>query len=171
MGFSIYYRSTRPVSDEEAESLRDAAELATAGRTWLSCEPVHFYEAQPEDDGRLCGGSKPNFSPHPDDAASAALSGLPDGDIGDLLEVLCDLSRDHQVDWEVRHDHLPEPAGYIRNGVCDPELLETAAILGDIAGIISEFEHGEPSDDELDADDRNHDDDDEGPRILRFENN
>ena len=68
MGFSIHYRSTRPVGDAEADAIRQAAGEANAGRTWLSCEPVHFFAES--EDGCLVGGSKPNFLPHPDDAAA-----------------------------------------------------------------------------------------------------
>jgi hypothetical protein len=157
MGFSIYYRSTRPVSPEESAAIRGAADLAYQGRTWLSCEPVHFFEQEPEDGGRLSGGSKLNFSPYPDDAA-AALEGLPDGDVRSLFEVLCQLSRDHGIDWEIGHDHEPGPVGYIRDGVCDPGLARRAQALADLADSIGEYEREGPPDD----------DEEEGPRILRF---
>jgi hypothetical protein len=158
MGFSIYYRSTRPVSPEEAVAIPRAAEQATTGRTWLSCEPVHFLEGESEDGGQLFGGSKPNFSPHPDDAASAASEGLPDGDIQDLFDVLCQLSRDHNIDWEIGHDHEPGPIGYIRDGVCDPRLRGLPEALADLARLIGEFEHADPLDE----------DEGEDPGILRL---
>ena len=158
MGFSIYYRSTQPVSPEEAAAIRRAADQASEGRTWLSCEPVHFFVEEPEDDGRLFGGSKPNFSPHSDDVASAASEGLPDGEVRDLFAVLCRLSRDHGIDWEISHDHEPGPVGYIRDGVCDARLRGLSEALADLAGIIAEVEDGGPSDD----------DDGEDPRILRL---
>lgn len=158
MGFSIYYRSTRPVSPEEEVAIRRTAHQASVGRTWLSCEPVHFFNGEPDDDGRLFGGSKPNFLPHPDDAASAASAGLPDGDVRDLFDVLCHLSRDHGVDWEISHEHAPEPAGYIRDGVCDPGLNGLPESLADMTRLIAEFENGGPPDD----------DDGEGPALLQF---
>src|SRR2546426_11760610 len=131
MGFKIYYRSTRPVAPTEADAIRQAARAANEGRTWLGCEPVHF---SPSDDGYLLGGSKPNFQPHPDDAAAAAREGLPDGTPRDMLDILCRLSRDHDVDWEISHDHSDGPVGYIRGGVCDDEVLlqvHALANLGD----------------------------------------
>ena len=146
MGFSIYYRSTRPVSPDEAVAVQEAANQASAGRTWLTCEPVHFFGDEPEDGGRLFGGSKPNFSPHPDDAAPAAVEGLPDGDVRDLFDVLCRLSRDHGIGWEISHDHVPGPVGYIRDGVCDPSLRGLPEALADLAGLVGEFEHGGPPD-------------------------
>ena len=158
MGFTIAYRSTRPVGPEAAAAIRSAADLASLGRTWLGCEPVQFDEADPEGLGHLSGGSKPNFSPDPDDAASADEEGLPDGDVADLLDVLARLSRDHGVDWEIRHDHEPGPAGHIRGGVCDPGLLGLAEAFDGLSDLIGEYE------DEVDPDD----DDDDGPRILRF---
>jgi hypothetical protein len=114
-------------------------------------------------DGRLFGGSKPNFQPHPDDAAAAAREGLPDGNLRDLLEVLCQLSRDHAVDWEFSHDYDPGPIGFIRGGVCETRLrhqVEAFADLGDVlTDVRAESDH--PGDEEGD-------DDDEGPRILPF---
>jgi hypothetical protein len=134
MGFTIYYRSTQPVAPADSEAIREAARVANEGRTWLSCEPVHFF---PGADGNLQGGSKPNFMPHPDDAAAAARAGLPDGTTRDMLDILCRLSRDHAVDWEISHDHSGGPIGYIRSGVCDDVVLaqiEGFADLGDILG-------------------------------------
>ncbi len=160
MGFGVYYRSTRPVSPDVAAVVQKAADQASAGRTWLSCEPVHFFEEGPEDGGQLLGGSKPNFSPHPDDAASAAREGLPDGDVRDLFDVLCRLSREHQIDWEISHDHVPGPVGYIRDGVCDPSLSGLPEALADLAGLIDEFEHSELPDGDEDGD--------EEPPILRL---
>src|SRR3954454_8911684 len=100
MGFTVYYRSTRPVGKAESDAIRQAAHEANAGRTWLGCEPVHFFD--PDEQGHLVGGSKPNFLPHPDDVASAAAAGgRPNGTTRDLLDVLCRLSRDHRIDWEL----------------------------------------------------------------------
>lgn len=133
MGFTIYYRSTRPVSPTEAGAIAGAADAACRGRTWLSCEPVSFFPRQ--EDGHLVGGSKPNFEPAPADAAAAAGEGLPDGTARDLLGVLCQLSRDQGIDWEISHDHSGGPIGLIRAGVCDEEAathLEAFADLGDI---------------------------------------
>ncbi len=135
MGFSLYYRSTRPVSAGEAAALRRAADAAIQGRSWLSCEPVKFYADL--DDGRLLGSSKPNFQPHPGDAASATQSGLPDGDVASLIAVLCRLSRDHGVDWQFSHDYDPGPIGFVRKGVCDARLEAQIQALGDVAAMLN----------------------------------
>jgi hypothetical protein len=132
MGFTIYYRSTRPVSPAEAQAVEQSTRAACRGRTWLSCEPVHFFGG---DDGHLLGGSKPNFQPHPDDVAAAAREGLPDGTARDMLDILCRLSRAHGIDWEITHDHSDGPVGYVRGGVCDADVLaqvEAFAELGDM---------------------------------------
>jgi hypothetical protein len=108
------------------------------GRTWLMCEPLCFW--LDENDGHLMGGSKPNFFPHPDDAASAASTGLPDGTLRDLLDILCQLSRDHGIDWEISHDHSDGTIGLIRDGICDPEVLTQVEILADLCGNLPDFE-------------------------------
>jgi len=171
MGFAVYYRSTRPVAPTESEAIREAASAANEGRTWLSCEPVHFF---PDDDRHLMGGSKPNFVPHPDDAAAAAREVLPDGTTRDLLDILCQLSRDHRIDWKISHDYSERPIGYIRGGVCDGDVLaqlEAFADLGDLLGDLVADSGGGPGGFPASASrdsKRGGDEDDEGPSILPF---
>lgn len=162
MGFRIDYRSTQPVSAEQAAAIRKAVSQANAGRTWLSCEPVHFFEGEEDGGGPLRGASKPNIVPHPDDAASAASEGFPDGTVSDLFDVLCQLSRDHGVDWEISHDEAPGPVGFIREGVCDPTLQGLSEAFVDLTAFFDELEDGGFLDDDGDEDDG------EGPPILRL---
>jgi hypothetical protein len=175
MGFTVYYRSTRRVGAARAKAIRRAASTLNKGRTWLSCEPVGFFTER--EDGRLCGGSKPNFLPHPDDVASAAREALPDGTVLDMLEILCQLSRDHAVDWEFSHDHDPGPIGFIRGGVCEEGLLGQIEAIGELADIMSElteeaegqpdgFGSSAPGTPERGQDQEEEDDD--GPPILPF---
>jgi hypothetical protein len=174
MGFTIYYCSTRRISPARANAIRRAATALTAGRTWLSCEPVGFFQGQR--DGRLLGGSKPNFLPHPDDVAAAPRSALPDGTVSDLIDILCQLSRDHEVNWEFGHDHDPGPIGFIRGGVCEQRLREQLEAIGDLGGLLAEItgeQEGQPGSfppgsaaSEGESDDEG--DDDAGPPILPF---
>ena len=136
MGFAVYYRSTRPVSQPQRDAIRAAARAAVEGRTWLGCEPVVFASTE---DGHLLGGSKPNFMPHPDDAAAAAREGLPDGTTRDMIDILCRLSRDHGVDWEISHDDSGGPIGYIRGGVCDADALARIEAFDDLGDILREL--------------------------------
>lgn len=162
MGFSINYCSTQSVSPAVVAAINRAANEACQGRTWLSCEPPVGFST--DDDGRLWGSSKPNFHPHPDDMASAACEGLPDGTARDLLDVLCRLSREHGVDWEISHDYSDGPIGFIRAGVCDVDVQTQVEIFADVAeelGSLSDDEFfGRGTDEESD--------DDEGPSILPF---
>ncbi len=164
MGFTIYYRSTRRVSRARADAIRKAAAALNRGRTWLSCEPVGFFADQ--EDGRLLGGSKPNFLPHPDDAAAAAREALPDGTARDVVEILCQLSRDHGVDWEFHHDYDPGPIGFIRGGACEPRLLDQIDAFADLGDILGDLTAGP----EGAANGRDDGDEEEGgPRILPFQ--
>lgn len=144
MGFTIYYRSTEPMDRQRASVIRLAADNLNEGRTWLSCEPLNFFND--DDDGRLSGGSKPAFQPHYDDVASAVAEGLPDGTVRDLVDALCTLSQQHGVDWELGHDGDPAPIGFIRRGVADDGLLKQIDALADVGAIIADFE-GECGDD------------------------
>jgi hypothetical protein len=118
-------------------AIQQTVQAANQERTWLSCEPVHFFPG--DNDGHLFGGSKPNFMPHPDDAASAVQSGLPDGTTRDMLDILCRLSRDHAVDCEISHDDSGGPVGYIRSGICDEEVLAQIEAFADVADILGEL--------------------------------
>jgi hypothetical protein len=122
MGFSVYYRSTRPVSPAKVDAIEQAAD-------------------------NLC----------------------------DLLDILCQLSREHRIDWEISHDYSDGPIGYIRGGVCDDAVLtqiEAFADLGDVLGdLMGDSEAQQPAfplsafgDSERDMDE----DDDDGPSILSF---
>jgi hypothetical protein len=175
VGFTIYYRSTRRLSPAKTNAIRGATDELCAGRTWLSCEPVGFFQDQR--DGRLFGGSKPNFQPHPDHIAAAAREALPDGTVRDLIEILCRLSREYEVDWEFSHDHDPGPIGFIWGGVCEPRLREQLEGIGDLGGILQELmDEFEPhsrrfasssraAEHESDEDD---DGDGAGPSVLPF---
>ena len=80
----------------------------------------------------------------PDDVAAVASEGLPDGTVQDLLDALCQISREYNVDWEFSHDHDPGPIGFIRHGVADDRLIrqiDEFRGLGDAIGeIMGEFE-------------------------------
>ncbi|WP_199186902.1 hypothetical protein [Blastopirellula marina] len=135
MSFTVYYRSTEPVSDALSIRLTDAAAAICRERDWLSCEPISFFETT---DGHLKGGSKPNFSPHPNDVDSFKSQSLPDGTMLDALDVLCELSRKHKVNWEFSHDHDEGPIGFIIKGECDQNLLAQVEALDQLATMIAD---------------------------------
>lgn len=160
MGFAIYYRSTRPVDAARAEVICQAADVLNAGRTWLSCEPVGLRAD--DADGHLVGRSKPNFHPDPDDIKSARRQALPDGTVRILIDILRRISCEHGVDWEISHDYDPGPLGFIRNGQCDPQVLNLAEGFNELGDILA----SELSLADLSSDDD--EEDDEEPRILKF---
>ena len=159
MDFTVYYRSLETVDAEKRASIEAACDELCRERMWLSCEPVCFFGG--DDDGHMMGGSKPNFMPHPDDLASAKSEGLPDGTTQDALDVLCQLSRDHGVDWEISHDYSDGPIGLIRNGHADPEVLQQIEGFGELGNILGEFELG-------DAFGHPPNDENDGPNIRLF---
>jgi hypothetical protein len=128
MGYAVTYRSTRRVDRDKAVAVDQAATVLTHGRTWLSCEPVHIRR---DPDGHLSGLSKPAFQVDPSDAASAAEEGLPDGTTRDVLEILCQLSREHEIDWEIGDDYR-RPIGYIRKGVADAKVVGLMEVLASV---------------------------------------
>ena len=136
MGLSIRYRSTDTMHPALAFEIKQHAEQLIAGFTWLSCEPVNLQQST---DGYLGGASKPNFFPAEADTESAHKSGVPDGTVMTLAEVLCQLSRDHEVDWEIGHDYEAEPIGRICSGVADKDLAEQLETLGSVGDLFDEL--------------------------------
>ncbi|HEY4259799.1 MAG TPA: hypothetical protein VGM98_06560 [Schlesneria sp.] len=178
MGFTVYYRSTEPMESDKAAQIRFALQAANEGRTWLSCEPAHLFLDQ--EDGHLLGGSKPNFTPHPDDIASAEAQGLPDGTLMDVLRILCDISEEHGVDWALSHDHDPGPIGFVREGTPDSQLVGELEQISELGGLLEELESEfdtellqESGDENFDEDEppsnkNQRKDDDNDPPILKL---
>jgi hypothetical protein len=175
MGFTIYYRSTRPVTAADVEAVERANHKLCDGHTWLSCEPVGFFPGQ--QDGHLFGGSKPNFTPDAGDAAAAASEGLPDGTTRDMLRVLCQLSQKCGIDWEISHDYSDGPIGYIRDGICDSEVLTQVEGLAELGDVLADLTDGSeshmdsfPSSGVVPGPNGDSEDDD-GPATLPFRSN
>jgi hypothetical protein len=165
MGFTVYYRSTVSLDADRADQIRRAISKANKGRSWLSCEPVSIFGEQ--EDGHLFGGSKPNFMPHPDDVAEAQAENLPDGTILDVLEILCDVSESHGVDWEFSHDHDPGPIGFVRNGIAESQLREQIDAFAELCGAIGECE-SDFADDSTSTNHESESGEDDDPPILRL---
>ena len=62
MGFSLDYRSTRPVTAAEAEAIDQAAARLCDHPDWVGCEEISFYEClEAYGEGHLSGSSKPHL--------------------------------------------------------------------------------------------------------------
>jgi hypothetical protein len=175
MGFSISYESTKPVPRATADQMRQATDELCQGYTWLSCEPVGFFELANQ--GKLWGASKPNFFPHPDDVASTAKEGLPDGTVTTLLDILCQLSRDYRVDWRLSHELDPRPLGFIRGGECSSGLTDAidgfeqlVAGMQNLGRGYAEVDVSNAGDSNAVAEENHDNDEDDGinPHILKF---
>jgi hypothetical protein len=139
VGFSVDYRSTRAVTAAEAEAIDEAAARLCDDDVWGDgCEEIAFYECLGtyEDGGEykggyLSGSSKPSFQ-----ANRGAIPGVERRivTIRDLIDALCQISRDHQIDWEIGHDYHDGPVGYIRSGLADDKLV------AEIDRLLAEFE-------------------------------
>ena len=128
MGFCINYCSTRTVTAAEAEAIDQACELLCEDEEGVGCEPIEFFECLranlgelPYPEGHLSGSSKISFNSPEEDATPGEETRIVT--IHDLIDTLCQISRDHRVDWEVGHDYHEGPAGYIRSGLADDKLV------------------------------------------------
>jgi hypothetical protein len=128
MGFAIAYTTTEQISPALQREIIDSLKKHSAGRTWLSCEPPWLINQ----DGYLVGGSKPRDDFDRRDVASAKAEGLPDGTVNALLDCLCGVSAEFDIDWEISHDYSDSPVGYIRCGECDDEVRSLCQAFTDL---------------------------------------
>jgi hypothetical protein len=116
MGHTLTYRSCAPVGPDREAAVRQAVDAFNRGRPWvlaLSRDPQDGHltcttEPSGGPDGRPSGERPP--WPGPYEAKC-------------LLDALCGISRDCEVDWEIRATYSRRPVGVIRGGECraDPE--------------------------------------------------
>jgi hypothetical protein len=122
MGHTLTYHSCQPVDAEREAAIRKAVDTFNVGRDWilhLLKEPatgklIGTMELKSElDSGRASAGKQ--RWPGPYEAKC-------------MVDALCDISRDCQVDWEIRATYAARPVGTIRGGVCqsDQEAHEEA---------------------------------------------
>jgi hypothetical protein len=133
VGFSVDYRSTRPVTAAEAEAIDQAAARLCDPPDWVGCEEISFYEClEAYGEGHLSGSSKPDLEAH----WVYKIPGVETRIVPtwELIDALCQISRDHQVDWEISHDYRDGPVGYIRSGLADDKLV------AEIDRLLAEFE-------------------------------
>ena len=183
MGFSIHYRSTESMHPAQAFEIKQHAARLASGYTWFSCEPVVLEQTS---DGRMFGRSEPTFYPVETEADAIHTNGVPDGTVLVLAEILCELSRQHGIDWDIGHSYEPVPFGKIRDGSPDGDLLEQLETLGSIGNLLDDDgddsvvwdspTRGIVSDDrddvheDLDVVPVEEDADNSGPRLLKFPN-
>lgn len=85
------------------------------------------------------GGSKPNFMTELDPLELAEAEGMPDGTALDMLDVLCKLSHEFGIVWEMSHDESDGTVGLIEDGVCDPEVKQRVETFASMAGDMENF--------------------------------
>ena len=162
MGLSIHYRSIQPMHPAAAFEIKKQASELNDLYAWNGCEEVVLEQRT---DGILAGSSVTSFVVDAEFlAADASLDSA--GDIARLIDVLCELSRCHEVDWEIEHDYEPEVVGCIREGIADIELIEELETIQTIGEMLGDFDEHELETDHMievpDAEDY------EGPRLLKF---
>ena len=138
MGLCIYYRSVEPMHPASAFDISQHAQRLQSQYRWLRCEPVVLSHTT---DGLLRGGSKPNFVASEVDFDPAEFGNLPDGTLMTLVEVLCELSRSHEVVWELAHDYGAESMGRIHCGVAEEALMEQLEAIDSIGELLDDLDH------------------------------
>lgn len=195
MSFTIGYRSIQTMHPAGAFAIRDRCAELSQPYTWISCEPV-FVEQEP--DGYLVGFSKPSFLGSDADVRLVETGGLPDGTVETLIDVLCAVSREMEVDWEISHDFEPEPIGRIVNGEAESILRDQIESLASVNHLLEVMMAADEEDDDFDeaieeafdeaieeafddveletqqdegsrgTDAQGRDDDDDFPRVIKF---
>ena len=125
MGIALLYKPTDPVSPALQDEIFDAALVLADGRNWQGCEGP-FFAVDEDDEEQFFGFSKLNLSGEkPGD-----VEGLPNGNLKDLLDILCQLSQRFGVNWDLSDDY--GDLGVIRNGICDEETRVQIEVLSEV---------------------------------------
>ena len=136
---------------------------------WVGSEEVVLDQGT---DGILAGSSTTSFVVDPEIAGQLIVANEQSaGDIATLIDVLCELSRCHDVDWEIEHDYEPDVVGCIRGGVADVrvlEELETIRTIGEMLGNLDDDFDDDLEDEESYADAQAVGEEHDGPRLLKF---
>ena len=127
MAYTVSYRSCLPVRPEQEAAVRKAVDAFNQGRVWV------LSISRNEIDGCLVCLMK---STEQSDGKTGGARHWPGAyEVKCLLDGLCGISRDCQVDWEIRDTYCLRPLGIIRNGEChaDPEAqAEAARNMGEV---------------------------------------
>lgn len=172
MGYSICYRSSKPMDDETRSKIEaEVSELCT-GYGWFSCDPISFHDGVKiaGNESHLMGASKLSFEIDSDDVAEAKAAGYPDGTPATLIEILCQISDKHGVDWEFTDDESSS-FGSICNGKPSPQLVDALRSFDELYSGFGEFSSLENKWDDSAKNDNlknDEDDQDDGPHILKF---
>lgn len=138
---------------------------------WDGCESVQLEQTT---NGLLGGSSTTMFAADPD--FDMGINDETASDIAALIDVLCELSREFEVDWQIEHDYEEDVVGCIREGIADVEVIEELETICAIGEMLGDFEgDGEDFDDES-IDNGTWDDgtqvslllDTDEPRLLKF---
>jgi hypothetical protein len=173
MGFCLYYRSSEPMHPALAFEIGEDVDRLVQQFAWCNCDPVTLKQ---ETDGFLAGESNAWFCTG--DVQDDTFSSLPPAVLMTVIEVLCQLSANHDVDWVFGHDYEVGPVGRICDGIAEADLIEEIETLDSIGDLIDDIDR-----DECGADDNwvefglrdyhaaspvEDETDDDGPRLLKF---
>src|SRR5262249_7215069 len=141
MGVSLYYRVDGPVSPDINQAVRAEAETVNAAQPWILCEPICFFDTE---DGELCGGSKLNLMPHPDELAQLRDHQPERNDLQALLHALADWSTRSGIAWELEINGTP--LGRIEPGDGPEGLSAVFERMAELAGLdpIDETDEHDP---------------------------
>jgi hypothetical protein len=156
-----------------AFEIGQAADRLIQQFAWIDCEPVKLKQ---ETDGFLAGQCGAWFCTAEVD--EDPFSSLPQAVLMTVIEVLCQLSASHHVDWVIGHDYEVGAVGRICDGLAGADLIEEIETLDSIGDLIEDIQP-----DDFDADDNGlpfglrdyhiaapaeDETEDEGPRLLKF---
>lgn len=121
MGFDVSYSTTERISPSLQREIIEEAKGLYTQHSW-----VHVMGPVLNDDGGYLTGSS-RLSPQcdEDDAADARLGAAPDGTLTALLDSLCKLSAQFDIEFEIEHDHSEGSVGVIRHGKADEAVQST----------------------------------------------
>ena len=125
----IHYRSLEQVSRAVRQRIEQMAEERCHRYAWATgvCEPISFHAPeQPFGNAELAGRSvvgrgRPRIARKTPNATAPC---LPEGDVPQLISVLCELSAAWNLTWELRWEPDGQPVARIDDGRCDAGVFD-----------------------------------------------
>ncbi|MCA9173213.1 MAG: hypothetical protein KDB14_01870 [Planctomycetales bacterium] len=142
MGFSLIYESRAGVPRHTRELALERLRELNIKRRWRRCEALRFQLHA--DNDPLRGESFVYITSIPDERERERAGVVSEARPAHLVENLCLLSHEFEIDWDIYWAPKPgaltlparEPLGAIVQGRCDDRLLEAAATVEPLRGLI-----------------------------------
>lgn len=123
----LRFRSARVVVSSEQAAIEQLLLEQCIRYSWIGTDVPGFFN---RDENRLVGRSTEAIGASQPDGTAYKLSRLPGGSLQTVFEILCRLSCEFELDWELSYGRDSDFNFRITDGVGDSQLVELLELAG-----------------------------------------